>query len=109
MGQNWKTLSHVVAGAGIAGWLVVRMLGAGTSVPRDQQPVAVTSNPEREAESEVVSNREHPTAATPAPARPTTAAAATGDEDSADPAYVGRDLQALAQALAKAQRGEDHV
>lgn len=111
MGQDWKTLSLVVLGAAVAGWLMVRVLSGGSS-GHDLSPTAVAPAPARSAEAVDADEAEPPAAAdtAPAPARNATAPApppvAAGEGDTA---FIERDLQALADALAHDQRLEDRL
>jgi hypothetical protein len=105
MGQDWKTLSLVVLGAAVAGWVVVRALGTGSG-PRDASPPAVVAIPAPAASADPVA-AEEPADAPPAPTR--SAAAPVAAEADTDVAYIERDLQVLAQALVRDQRIEDRV
>ena len=98
-------------GAALAGWLMVRVLSGGSG-RHDVSPTAVAPIPApvRSAESVTAAEAEPPVAAAgaPAPARsaavPAPPVAAEGDV-----AFIERDLQALADALARDQRLEDRV
>ena len=109
MGQDWKTLSLVVLGAAVAGWLMVRLLSGGSG-PHDVRPAAVARVPAAAPTAEPLAATEEskPAAAVPAPARsaavPAPPVAAEGDV-----ALIARDLEALGQALARDQRLEDRV
>ena len=108
MGQDWKTLSLVVLGAAMAGWLMVRVLSGGSG-PHEVRPPAVALGPAAAPTAEsIAGTEEKPAAAVAAPARsaavPVPPVGAEGDV-----ALIARDLEALAQALARDQRVEDRV
>jgi len=109
MGQDWKTLGIVVLGAAVAGWLMVRVLSGGSGrheVPTAAVPVPV---PAQSVESVATAEEEAPpAAAVPAPAR-SAAAPAPPVAAEGDIAFIERDLDALAQALARDHRLEDRV
>ena len=109
MGQDWKTLSLVVLGAAVAGWLMVRLLSGGSGTHDVSPPaVALAPAPVPTVESVAATEKKGPAAAVPAPARsaavPAPPVAAEGDV-----AFIARDLEALGQALARDQRLEDRV
>ena len=109
MGQDWKTLSLVVLGAAVAGWLMVRVLSGGSG-RHDVSPTAMPPIPVRSAKSVAASEAEPPAVAVGAPA-PARSAAVPAPPEAAegDVAFIERDLQALAEALARDQRLEDRV
>jgi hypothetical protein len=106
MGQDWKTMSLVVLGAAVAGWLAVRALGPGTR-PHDASPPTVVAMraPAASADPEpaVAEEAEIP------PVPTASAAAPAAAESDVEVAYIERDLQILAQALVRDQRIEDRV
>ncbi len=105
MGQDWKTLGLVAVGAAIVGWVLVRLL-AGAPAHRDAIPIAAAPTAARdEAEPAPAPTEEH-AAPRVATARATAAPAA---DDDGELAYITRDLEALAGALAHDQRIEDRL
>jgi hypothetical protein len=107
MGQDWKTLSLVVVGAAIAGWLMVRALGdSNRHVPMPVATVATMPEPQRAADATPVASARIPAPA-PAPAASVVEGPplAGGDES----ALIERDLELLSQSLQKDQRIEDRV
>ena len=107
MGQEWKTLSLVVIGAAIVGWLAVRQLSAdlGTGVAEPIAAAAVAARP--------TERRHPPSPRRRSPHRPSPRGRRTRPPPScrrrptATSRYIERDLGVLAQALGKDQRIED--
>jgi hypothetical protein len=109
MGQEWKTLSLVVIGAAIVGWLAVRQL-SGISGRGVAKPIAAAPVGARPTEAAAPAEPEEEVAAPAVPARTAHAPAANAaGETDGDPAYIERDLEVLAQALGNDQRIEDRV
>ena len=111
MGQHWKTLGFVVVGAAIAGWLMVRVLGNGSS-RRAASPTAAVATipgpqPRQTAIAVADTNTPIPTAASAEPVPPMNAPAPSNDADEA--ALIERELGLLAQGLQQDQRIEDRV
>ena len=109
MGQNWKTLSAVVLGAALAGWVMVRLLTGGAHREPAADAVAVVESPRATRTPRHAAPAERSPTAAPAPSRaPATSSAGTGGGD-ADDAAIARDLDVLAQALVRDQRIEDRL
>ena len=109
MGQHWKTLGLVVVGAAIAGWLMVRVLGNGSS-RRAASPtaaVATIPGPQRMQAAIAATDTPIPTATSAEPAPPMDAPAPSNDAD--EGALIERELGLLAQGLQQDQRIEDRV
>jgi hypothetical protein len=110
MGQDWKTLGAVVIGAALAGWLVVRILTAGSTSPTGSiiGARATAPAPEPTAADAAVGEPEVTPAAVAAVASPAAAEPAPvagGDES----AVIERELTTLAQALQRDVRPEDRI
>jgi len=108
MGQDWKTLSVVVIGAAVAGWLMVRALGGNSShrVPSPPATVTAIPGPQPTAETPVATPTEAPP---PVQAPIPPAANAPAASDGSEAALIERDLELLSQGLAKDQRIEERV
>ena len=111
MGQHWKTLGLVVVGAAIAGWLMVRVLGNGSSRRAASPTAAVATIPGPQRRQAAIAaadtNTPIPSATSAESAPPMDAPALSNDADEA--AIIERELGLLAQGLQKDQRIEDRV
>ncbi len=105
MGQDWKTLSVVLIGAALAGWLMVRVLGGGGR-KAEAPPVAVATipAPDRTVGAPAPAVAEAPVRS---PAVPSVDAPPPPGTD--EGMLIERDLAVLAGALARDQRIEDRV
>lgn len=107
MSQDWKTLSAVVIGAALAGWLVMRMV---TGAPSGHAPPRDTAGvPAPTAAKPVEPVAEDTEPAAPVAARATAGAVAGRDDRGVDVDVIARNLEVLAQALVGDQRVEDRV
>ena len=111
MGQHWKTLGFVVVGAAIAGWLMVRVLGNGSSRRAASPTAAVATIPGPQRRQAAIAaadtNTPLPTATSAAPAPTRNATPPANDADEA--ALIEHDLGLLAQGLQQDQQIEDRV
>lgn len=106
MGRDWKTLTAVVLGAAIVGWLTVRMVSRGPTTREPAAPAVVAAR--TEAAKPVAAPVAAPTMPPAAP-RATAGAAGAGENGGGDADAIARDLEVLAQALVRDQRIEDRV
>jgi len=107
MAQDWKTLSIIVVGAAMAGWVTVRAL-SDHSDGRVASPTTAVASPGPRRTTEALAATD--AAATPARVAPPASAeppVAASDTDESD--LILRDLELLAQGLVKDQRIEDRV
>ena len=111
MGQNWKTLGLVVVGAAIAGWLMVRVLGNGSSRRAASPTAAVATIPGPQRRQAAIAaadtNTPIPSATSAEPAPPMDAPAPSNDADEA--ALIERELAMLAQGLRQDKEIEERV
>ena len=105
MGQDWKTLSVVLIGAALAGWLMVRVLGGGGRKAEAPAVVAVATVPAPAHTVAAPVPRAEAPARVPAMPSAETLPAPGGDEG----VLIERDLSALAEGLVRDQRIEDRV
>lgn len=105
MGQDWKTLSVVLIGAALAGWLMVRVLGGGgRKAEAPTVAVATVPAPDRTLGATAPAAASSPVRA---PLVPSVDAPPPAGTDEA--ALIERDLGVLAGALVRDQRIEDRV
>ena len=106
MGQDWKTLVTVVLGAAVLGWFGMRFF---VGNPESPAPVEVPVAVPPAATPGTADDEAAAPSAMPVTPRPTASPANATTSTGGDPEAVGRDLEALAQALVRDQRIEDRV
>lgn len=106
MGRDWKTLTAVVLGAAIVGWLTVRMMSRPQGGREPAAPAVAAAK--TEAAKPVVAPTAAPTLPPAAP-RATAGPVGSAESGSTEADAITRDLEVLAQALVRDQRIEDRV
>lgn len=107
MGRDWKTLTVVVLGAAIIGWVTVRLMSRAPAGREAAVPVVAAAK--TEGPKPVAAPTAAPTMPPPAGARATASTTGTGESSGGDSDAIARDLELLAQALVRDQRIEDRV